>query len=434
MNSMADIVHRGYESKDLDYKGPISWDQNDKAACCELVKDILAMANTNGGYIVIGVEENDKGFNPVGLSQQQLASFETTCLNQFVQRYVDPPINCHLVKHDGKFVVIEVPVFAETPHICVREYPDVLSAPTLYIRTDNNASAPLSSSADYRRLLAQAVRNSHDQLMEKLDTLLKGRAARDASPAEDLFAAQINDARRRFLEINPYRDKDYKAHIEFIFQPNAFVKQRFDTPDLRKAAEAAFEDFRGWPFLFISPSHPECTYNIADCLETLISFKTFSNGDMVDFWRLFKSGLFYQRKLVWEDTHDHVRKFGPVGKLLDLQYNVEYFAEAIHCLGKLCEHLLRPPDAVRFVVRFVGMNDRQLVKLGNKLSFRRGNGVAHDNVVTCERVISLAEWTADPVGLAVDMGSELCYMFNWNLPDEQHLQKICEDLINRRRQ
>lgn len=433
MNSMADIVQRGYESKDLDCKGPISWDQNDKAACCELVKDILAMANTNGGYIVIGVEENDQGFNPVGLSQEQIASFETTCLNQFVQRYTDPPINCRLVKHDGKFVVIEVPVFAETPHICVRDFPNVLSAPTLYIRTDNNASAPLSSSADYRRLLAQAVRNSHDQLMEKLDTLLKGRVAGDASPDDDLFAVQINNSRQRFLEIDPYQGKDYKAHVEFIFQPDAFMKQRFDTPDLRKAAEAAFEDFRGWPFLFISPSRPECTYNIADCLETLISFKTCSNGDMVDFWRLFKSGLFYQRKLVWEDTHDHVRKFSP-GKLLDLRYNVEYFAEAIRCLGRLYENLLRPSDTVRFQVCFVGMKDRRMMEIDNRLSPFKGNFVAHDDVVTCERVVSLAEWTADPVGLAVDMGVQLCDMFNWNPPNKLHLRKICEDLLKRRRQ
>lgn len=49
------VIERNFESKGLDYKGPCSWAANDKKSCCELAKDIMAMANTEGGYIVIGV-------------------------------------------------------------------------------------------------------------------------------------------------------------------------------------------------------------------------------------------------------------------------------------------------------------------------------------------------------------------------------------------
>ena len=46
---LRNILHRGFESKDLDYKNPCKWDEGDKAACCRLVKDVLGMANTLGG-------------------------------------------------------------------------------------------------------------------------------------------------------------------------------------------------------------------------------------------------------------------------------------------------------------------------------------------------------------------------------------------------
>ena len=42
-SALIDILTRGHESKDFDYKGPMAWDEADKRSCCELVKDILGM-------------------------------------------------------------------------------------------------------------------------------------------------------------------------------------------------------------------------------------------------------------------------------------------------------------------------------------------------------------------------------------------------------
>lgn len=54
------ILRRGFESKELDYKGPCVWDKGNKKGCCEIVKDILAMANTKGGFIYAGRLEEDE--------------------------------------------------------------------------------------------------------------------------------------------------------------------------------------------------------------------------------------------------------------------------------------------------------------------------------------------------------------------------------------
>jgi hypothetical protein len=159
------ILRRGYESKELDYKGPMSWDESSKESCCGLVKDILGMANTVGGFIVIGVSEPN-GFSWDGLSPEQLGTFETSGVNRFLQNYAEPPVNAllrNISDSNKNFVIIEVPQFPDTPHICVKEYPKVLTAPTLYIRTDNNETAPIRSSSDFRLVLAPADDGSKRQ-------------------------------------------------------------------------------------------------------------------------------------------------------------------------------------------------------------------------------------------------------------------------------
>lgn len=88
-----EIPKRGFESKEVEYKGPLAWDEDDKKGCCELTKDVIAIANTGGGWIVIGVRESPTGFLPEGLSAEQAESFETTRVNRFINNYAEPPID-----------------------------------------------------------------------------------------------------------------------------------------------------------------------------------------------------------------------------------------------------------------------------------------------------------------------------------------------------
>ncbi len=175
MEDLKQIIMRGYESKTIDDKGPSKWEEGDKKACCEIVKDILALSNSGGGYIVIGVAEKDGKFQFIGLSVEELRSFETSRINRFLQNYVDPPINCIVVKeqvNEHTFVVIEVPGFMETPHLCQKEFPGVLKPSGLYVRTNNNESALVQSSADFRKVIERAVRNKQDELLESIRAVL----------------------------------------------------------------------------------------------------------------------------------------------------------------------------------------------------------------------------------------------------------------------
>lgn len=107
------------ETRDVDYKTAMAWDEDDKEKCCGPVKDILALANTEGGLIIIGVEQlPDKSFHATGVSGDMLKGWETTRVNNFVQRYAEPPINTRIRRFSENgltFIAIDVPRLPRCP-------------------------------------------------------------------------------------------------------------------------------------------------------------------------------------------------------------------------------------------------------------------------------------------------------------------------------
>lgn len=55
------IIYRGVESDELDYKAAQNWLQLPRSGKAKFVRHCLAMANTKGGYVVVGVGEDASG-------------------------------------------------------------------------------------------------------------------------------------------------------------------------------------------------------------------------------------------------------------------------------------------------------------------------------------------------------------------------------------
>lgn len=408
---LIDILTRGHESKDLDYKGPAAWDEGNKRACCELVKDILGMANTLGGYLVIGVSETAGGFLREGLTPEQADTFDTTRVNRFLQNYTDPPINTLLKKvtHENKmFVIIQVPRFADTPHICQKEFPQVLITTALYVRTDNNETAPLRSSADFRSIVEQAVRNRSDALLTAFHTVLTGGTP---SPEPDVkrFEEQWKTAVVRFDEVNPLKDAGYTGYLEAAFLPGEFRVDRFTLQQLRSAAERASVNFTGWPFLAYASQREQLTYVIQDGLETLIDHKL--GDDRVDFWQLRQSGFFYQRVLMWEEFYQRQRSAPPAMKIDSL---VQYVTQAMYCLKRLYEGLLPDSEEVELRIRVLGTEGRKLETFDSRRLYY--SYVSKMPQIEYRRGMSLAGWTAGLIDHADEASGEIFFRFNWQQP------------------
>jgi tetratricopeptide (TPR) repeat protein len=81
-----ELISVGYESEELDYK--VSLDMGSKKTILELCVDIMAFANTRGGYIITGVSDGD--FKPTGLPEDY--HVDTAQIQQAISNYLKPVI------------------------------------------------------------------------------------------------------------------------------------------------------------------------------------------------------------------------------------------------------------------------------------------------------------------------------------------------------
>jgi len=404
--SLRRVLLKGYETKDFDYKGPMDWDASDKKARCELVKDILAMANTLGGTIVLGVSELANGWDFEGVSSEQAKTFDSTKINAFVQNYADPPINCsvHKLQHEGKnFVILQVPQFPDTPHICQKDFPGVLADRGLYMRSDNNESAPLKSSADFRVLIGRAVQNKSDELLHSMHAVLKG-ASGVPRQASEQFEGQIADSRNAFSDRNPLPNKTFDYFFETAFVPSAFEESRFDVPKLRQIAFDASVDFTGWPFLPIHVNRQDVLNVFEDGIESFWYSDDYFGGKILDFWRLYQSGLFYKKELPFSAYQQPEVAIYP---------NVaQYYAVAVDCLSRMYTPLLDPEKTITFRTMITGTKGRKMINGAQGLPLF-ANYTSQIPAIRVERTHSLAEWKAGVIELAAEMMAETQTRFNW---------------------
>jgi hypothetical protein len=428
---MIAVIERNFESKSLDYKSPMVWDSDNKGACCSLVKDVLAFANTEGGYIVIGVLEADKGFELAGVTTDQAGSFESSEICRFVQTYSDPPINVRVqkVSHKGKtFVVLEIPRFTDTPHLCQKDYPGVLSDRTLYVRTDNNESAPIRSSADFRALVEAAIRNRRDSILSAVRAVLTGApidTKRNKGP-EEFFQGQIEAARQRFDEVYTLASKDYTFLIQTVFVPAEFEQYRFTSNQLQAAATQAGVSFTGWPFLFIHYNRSDVLSFTDDGLESVIATQDFADNDIFDFWKLDESDLFYKRELNPYSKTDPPVISGPG--------IVRHMAEAINCMTRLYESLFDDTEMVTLRVTISGTRNRALIWDNNPYPLRPRTSpyIANKPELEVSASTSLADWRAGLVDHAIELAVSVMKGFHFDQPDREQMKSQIENLFARR--
>ncbi len=427
-----DILLRGFESRELDSKAPMDWNEDDKRACCELTKDVLAMANSGGGLIVIGVRDPSTDYSLEGLSVEQAKSFETTRVNRFINNYADPPLNIlvHRRDYQGKtFIVLEIPAFPDTPHVCQKDYPGTLVANTLYVRTDNNESAPIRSSSDFRKLIERAVRNRADQLLSSFHAILTHGQLPVQQTDLDNYERQIEHAARRLSDLNPHREKAYAYRITAFF-PNRFERARFGIGSLHEMAQNASVGFRGWPFIFYSLGRPAVTYVHEDALETFLpDAHPFTGGDSLHYWRLESSGPLYAVELRREDTF---RSVGGGHRMLDFDRISCEAAEAIYCLSKLYNGRLSPSDEVLLRLELTDMKGRRLGSSNPARYMHDELWISRTDRIRYESARSLAEWQAGLVDHALEICRYIFERFQWTNPNLSESRKLIENMLARR--
>lgn len=71
------------ESKEIDFKQ--GFDINSAQECCEIIKDIMAMANSGGGIIMFGIDDNGAIVN--GFNTESILSIDPATISDKIQAY-----------------------------------------------------------------------------------------------------------------------------------------------------------------------------------------------------------------------------------------------------------------------------------------------------------------------------------------------------------
>lgn len=113
------IEQKVREQDDLDFKSD-AYQSQDKKKQWELAKDVCAMANSGGGWIICGIiDENETA---VAFSGLELTTTSETSIHQLIENQIEPALSvvirvCTDEHEDNAVLAIRIPNSSDKPHL-----------------------------------------------------------------------------------------------------------------------------------------------------------------------------------------------------------------------------------------------------------------------------------------------------------------------------
>ena len=398
----AALVRRGIESDELDYKAAQNWRELDRRGKAKFARHCTALANTKGGYIVVGVGE-DKAGKPslyTGMTDEQLKSFDPTDVGNFINRRVEPPIDFEIVRPKvgrKQYVIFVVRRFKELPHVCSNPVDEELQQGCFYIRTQDASSRIAYRSSEIHDLVQRALRNQREILGRMIRGLLYEKGVGREPLAESQFKEELRNA-RTFISRNA-RAALADPIFEFIGMPESYVKKAFGLSEVQTAAEDALFSFYGEPLIVLDAGDESYFTNVS--LRSLsLSRKSY--------FQAFRSGLF------------HYMGGLPKKKDVTTDFLVHYICGSVFFLANYYNSLGYEDEVVSVALRLSGMDGRRLQFEASGAPKAHKPYVCHIPEIHVELKRSVADLSAGIVEHAFRAFRNVLYCFN--VPDGRHIE------------
>ncbi len=197
-----ELIYRGVESQTLDYKAAQNWHELNRNGKAKIARHIMALANTKGGNIVIGVSE-DKAGNPnifTGLTSDEVHSFDPSSVGPAINRFSDPTLDFEIIRPviDGKhYVIFDVKPFQQLPHVCRDSCGTELHQGSFYVRTTDASSRPAFRSSEIHDIIQRALRNQRQALAEIFRGVLYESGNEFSGKKHYKYFEKIDESRNR---------------------------------------------------------------------------------------------------------------------------------------------------------------------------------------------------------------------------------------------
>ena len=350
------------ERQQVEYKSAVPFDENTDFGL-KLVKHILGMANTGGGWIVIGYDDSTLQPDP-DHSAESAATYDTTRISQAVNSCVERGqsirLSIDLPIHPETSLshqVIQVEGFDRTPLICrsTKSASDtgeqVLQSGRVYIRRPGAATSEVRTQSDWDELLKRVVSRRRDEFLQEFADLFRRLSMGDATPQEDSMT-----------RLNIWREEQYNASgiRESVVDGGAYMEsahilvrqqgQEWDLTDLRKAASS-----ERWVH-YLNGIIPK-----QDGIEVRIE----QSGSFLlpEYWHLDKRGSCYYSGLMREDFESpgFSSSGGHPERMLWLDLAIHRIGLELWTSAALYRELgVSPDEPYLFLIKHAGLEERTI--------------------------------------------------------------------------
>ena len=183
-----DLINEPRETLDVEVKEWLDLTDNEHRAM--IAKEIIALANHGGGFLVIGFEERADGtFQRSAGRPANLDAWSQDGIQSIIAKYADPGVQCR-VHHwanstsGEKYPIIAVPGGHRVPIRAKAGSPDgkKLVAQRVYIRRPGPASEEPKTAEEWDRFLERCLQNRQAELLEAMRSIMAG-VVPNAAPA-----------------------------------------------------------------------------------------------------------------------------------------------------------------------------------------------------------------------------------------------------------
>jgi len=316
------LLQHPTERMDLELKRWFDFGSNEGKA--KVLRGCFALRNTNGGYLVVGVDEDTGKPEPAPWSDPH-THFRPDDIQNLLSAYASTPfpVEVHHLIHEGAPVVlIDVPGEIQTPVITKKDLPDpqgsrkpLVEAHTLYCRTLNSNRTYSSSRAnhqDYAKVMDICWQNREMNIASFVK-----RHWLDLQTAVSALPGSRKEKLDEFMAMGLVRFKALLEELDMFSSPMpgmftvGFCWDKDTTaplemrPFLRKVLANA-PDMTGWP-LWLDPATQSMPGPVVKdsrwegMLAQLEDFEGARRFNSLSFFMCDPLGLFFHHRAFFED-------------------------------------------------------------------------------------------------------------------------------------
>jgi Putative DNA-binding domain len=314
---LRDLVDQPKETLSIEIKSNLDLSTIEHRA--DLARQICALANHGGGYIVFGFSDN---LLPVPIAGDVHSLYGRDAISSIVATFLTPALLCDVayVTSSNGLVhpVVSVPGHGTVP-VCAKKNgpngpkgrPEGIEAPFVYIRVvgpNGPESAKISRPEDWEKLIRRCVIADRTVLLGMIENLMLPLGARAGSAPEPLKRWH-DAARRRFLTLVDKTPPQWPTslvanHFALSYMINCSTPERLQASSMIEALQSANAQTRqlvstGWSMFYPFNRAEIAPYFVTDeasgqgegdILEASLLGAELLEGTLPDFWRVSVDG------------------------------------------------------------------------------------------------------------------------------------------------